>query len=94
MKTSANNETSKDREARIPEGKIYGVFNGDFEALSGEEVIKTYGMPFEEMTDNYRTGVGIFKLPEQWLQRPGKEYGTAKWKEQHTPSATYYYFDR
>jgi len=94
MKRLTNNETSKDREARIPKGKIYGVFNGDLRMLDDEEVVEMYGMPFGDMTGSYRMGVGIFKLPDHWLPKRSEETGKAKWKEVYAPHATYYYFDR
>lgn len=94
MKRLTNNETSKDREARIPEGKAYGVFNGELQLFDKNEIVEKYGMSFEEMTENHRLGTGIFELPKKWLPKGKEEAGKAEWREVYQSQATYYYYDK
>jgi len=84
----------KTRTMPVPVGKEYGAFNGTLRLFSKEEVASIYGMPPEEMTQGYMNGVGLFEIPPSWRPEEGKEYGTAKWHEEHRSHATYYYYGR
>lgn len=77
---------------RIPAGKRYGILNGALKLLDEAEVIERYAMPFEEMSDAFRRGVGLFKLPENWLPKDGELFGTARWRAEQCCQTTCYYF--
>ncbi len=81
-----------ERTMPVPEGKKYGIFNRTLQLLGEDEVIDKYAMAFEEMTDNFRRGIGLFRLPEEWLPKEGETLGGANWREEYKSHAVYYYF--
>ncbi len=72
----------------VPEGKHYGRFNGrDLHLYSESELVEEHVLKFEEMTDAYRRGNGIFELPKEWIANK-----KAKWRQSSEGGTVCYYY--
>ena len=78
----------KEKSMPIPEDKIYGRFNGrDLHLYSKKELVEEYVLTFEEMPGPFRSGIGIFELPQDWILNK-----KAKWKQSSKGGTMCYYY--
>lgn len=78
----------KEKKMSIPDGKRYGQFNGRDLHLYGEhDLVKEYALTFEEMPDAFKSGIGVFQLPNEWIKNK-----KAEWRQSSKGGTMCYYY--